>query len=1696
MSSVYSLYKELLPPTSIETCVEAQFTAPNAVNLIVSRGSLLQVYNVVEDDVADTEVVRQQLAKEKEEEEDQNLPFPKLKPIPEPQRCNHPRKVAKLELHAQFRLHGNVTSIGVVRTSTSVGLLGMDSLLLSFKDAKMSLIEYSAATHNIVTVSIHYYEREEFKKESVTNKFKPEIRIDPENRCAVLRFYNDRLAILPFKQDTGVQVNDADDTSSKYPFHSSFVIPFSAIDSKVRNVVDVAFLYGFFEPTLAILYEPIQTWTGRLAARKDTKSLIVVSLDITQRSYPVLFKVDHLPYNATSLIPVPPPVGGLVVLSPNALIHVDQTSVPGVACAVNSYYGMESNFPAPPSMESIGHSFETKNPLYDSAHFSDHKSLGISLEACVPYFLNPDTLLLVLRSGELVLVDMEGGEDVGRGWKRRKGGVKSFNVTRVGLRTIMPSCGTRIGNVDAQGRPLIRVLKNFREIGGTFENDDGVSNFGYLFVGSRVADAMLIQFTEADVVANEEDDDAVSISPEPSGEETGIAASMELAIDEDIFGVSPQQLAVTSSSSTTRTKSASTRSPKSRYTFRICDSLICTGPIKDLVVGEPTQYSSHAFSPDNPRTSLEVVTCAGEGFSGALGILQRNIRPQIISTFEMPGITDVWSVRCTSVNEQRRESVDVADASLIEKLETVEENGAPVVKEAFDKFLVLSKEDQTMILETGEEFAEVEGKGFFREGPTVGVGSLLDETATVQVHPRGIIVLDSDGTRTQEIPISEDDRWIVACSIVDPYVLVLMNVGEVMLFVMDPHTRDLQMCQELKDIGITAACLYCDDTSGSLLPTISEAAKSVTAAAKATPVSQYNPVAKLKLPKKKTKKRKRVAEDLNSGLDLDLYGEHDDIYGAEIADDSESEAEGNVEEKTVVQEDGMQLDANGDTFRRDDTPDQAPEPAEVNEENVSRVDEDGQPSVPERRIWCIVFREDGALEIFRVPDFEQCYFVPQFDLLPSLIYDHPHVDPHGNGQSRRPAVKFEEILMINLGRDKKHKHPYFISRTEESDLIIYKAFLHIPDDDIETPATALGNALATPNPSNTHSRDVLYSSRSHRLAIRFVRVSHDHISREPKLYADTEGDKLHPVHQYPEKSSTRRRRYLKPFNKIGLEGSLMYSGVFMSGPRPCWIMVAETGGVGPQFDVVQGLQAVLEPPMAVSGKNVVRVHPQMVDGEVVGFTRLHNVNVPHGFLYVTRQGSMRICQLPAHFTYDADWPYCKVPLRRTPQKLTYHHTSQTYVMATSVPVPFVLSKAQHAAAVAAGVIEAGDELPESEHTKRNFGVKDEDRDAGMYWPQVSSYSMELVSPVTWETVDVVTMDEYEHILAIQAIELESKQTTSGRKLFIAVGTGTVRGEDLATRGRIFIYDIIDIVPEPDNPQTNHRFKQLFVNEEKGPVTALCNVGGYLLAAIGTKIIIHTFDDSESLTGVAFIDVNMYVNSVCAIKNLILVGDIMKSVWFLGFQEEPPKLALLGKDYHSLNVYGCEFMVDDSSLAFIVGDGESNVHVMTYSPYHIQSSSGQKLIRRGDFHAGQHVSKIVRLQRMSSSRKGSNTIPRQQVCLTGTLEGGLALLLPVSEKLYKRLYGLYSKMVNNLQHPAGLNPRGFRQVPLQSRPTTAATATPMTGPPGPRLVLDGELLYQYACLSVSQQKELAKGIGSVSERILDDLLEGVSGVDYF
>lgn len=47
------------------------------------------------------------------------------------------------------------------------------------------------------------------------------------------------------------------------PYSPSFILDLAAeVDERIRNVVDFVFLPGFSHPTVAVLFQAQQTWTG------------------------------------------------------------------------------------------------------------------------------------------------------------------------------------------------------------------------------------------------------------------------------------------------------------------------------------------------------------------------------------------------------------------------------------------------------------------------------------------------------------------------------------------------------------------------------------------------------------------------------------------------------------------------------------------------------------------------------------------------------------------------------------------------------------------------------------------------------------------------------------------------------------------------------------------------------------------------------------------------------------------------------------------------------------------------------------------------------------------------------------------------------------------------------------------------------------------------------------------------------------------------------------------------------------------------------------------------------------------------------------------------------------------------------------------------------------------------------------------
>uniref|UniRef100_A0A8C1A768 Cleavage and polyadenylation specificity factor subunit 1 n=1 Tax=Cyprinus carpio carpio TaxID=630221 RepID=A0A8C1A768_CYPCA len=1307
----------------------------------------------------------------------------------------------------------------------------------------------------------------------VQNVHIPMVRVDPENRCAVMLVYGTCLVVLPFRRDTLTDEQEGIvGEGQKSSFLPTNIIDVRELDEKLLNIIDMKFLHGYYEPTLLILFEPNQTWPGRVAVRQDTCSIVAISLNIMQKVHPVIWSLSNLPFDCTQVMAVPKPIGGVVVFAVNSLLYLNQ-SVPPFGVSLNSQTNGTTAFPLRPQEE-----------------------VKITLDCSQASFITSDKMVISLKGGEIYVLTL-----ITDGMRS----VRAFHFDKAAA-SVLSTCMTTM-------------------------------EAGYLFLGSRLGNSLLLRYTEklqeTPVEEGKENEEKEKQEEPPSKKKrvdsvanwTG-KASLPDELDEiEVYGSEAQsgtQLAT--------------------YSFEVCDSILNIGPCASASMGEPA-FLSEEFQ-TNPEPDLEVVVCSGFGKNGALSVLQRSIRPQVVTTFELPGCHDMWTV--IYCEEKPEKSPPEGDGEGPE-----EEKHEQTVADDKNKhgFLILSREDSTMILQTGQEIMELDTSGFATQGPTVYAGNIGDNKYIIQVSPMGIRLLEGV-TQLHFIPVDLGSP-IVHCSVADPYLVIMTAEGVVTMFVLKSdsymgksHRLALQKPQIHTQSRVITLCAY-RDVSGMF-----------------TTENKVSFLAREETSIRTQSESETIIQDLGNAVD----DEEEMLYG-----ESKPLSSPSKEEPSRVS-------------------------AALNSTQTGR--ESGQ----EPSHWCLLVRENGVMEIYQLPDWRLVFLVKNFPVGQRVLVDSSASQSATQGELKKEEVMrqgeiplVKEVALVSLGYN--HSRHYLLAHVDQ-ELLIYEAF---PYDQQQAQSN---------------------------LKARFKKMPHNINFREKKSKmrkdkkSEGQGEDTLGV-----KARVARFRYFPDISG--------YSGVFICGPSPHWMLVTSRGAM--------------------------RLHPMTIDGAIESFSPFHNINCPKGFLYFNKQGELRISVLPTYLSYDAPWPVRKIPLRCTIHYVSYHVESKVYAVCCSVK-------------------EQCTRIPRMTGEEKEFETIE--RDERYIHPQQERFSIQLISPVSWEAIPNARIDleEWEHVTCMKTVALKSQETVSGLKGYVALGTCLMQGEEVTCRGRILILDVIEVVPEPGQPLTKNKFKVLYEKEQKGPVTALCHCSGYLVSAIGQKIFLWSLKDND-LTGMAFIDTQLYIHQMHSIKNFILAADVMKSISLLRYQEESKTLSLISRDAKPLEVYSIEFMVDNNQLGFLVSDRDKNLSVYMYLPEAKESFGGMRLLRRADFNVGAHVNAFWRMPcrgTLDPASKKALTWDNKHITWFATLDGGVGLLLPMQEKTYRRLLMLQNALTTMLPHHAGLNPKAFRMLHCDRRTLQNAV----------RNILDGELLNKYLYLSTMERSELAKKIGTTADIILDDLLE--------
>ncbi|KAF9031687.1 hypothetical protein BDZ89DRAFT_948625 [Hymenopellis radicata] len=1417
---MHALHQELVPPSGVEFLASLKLThstiavpvsarhelaARVLCNVVVARSNILRIFEVREELAqvsGQYEEERERKGKTRKDTESvegetsmEGDGFVNIAKSTN-EKASVPT-VTKFYFLREHRLHGIVTGMACVKVVSSLEDK-LDRLLVSFRDAKLALLEWSDETHDLITVSIHTYERAPQVMNADIALFRAQLRVEPHSKCAALSLPKDSIAILPFYQSHADM--DVEDHTRVIPYSPSFILDLPvSVDKNIKHVADFVFLPGFHNPTMAVLFQAQETWTGRLKEFKDTFRVIMFTLDIYSQNFPIIASIDGLPHDCIYLLPCSSELGGVIIIASNAIMYVDQAGR-RVTLPVNGWASRMSDLPF------------TVAP--------DQENCDLVLEGSRSVFVDDKTFLLILKDGTVYPVDVV---------------AEGRNVSKL-----------------VMGPPLAQTA--IPSVVQKLTEDD------LLLVGSAVGPSVLVRSAKVEEEIDEEDTvmgDATTAVVKP-------AQMMDLDDDEE-----------TQTTNGTVTNGV----PKQTRTvlqLSLCDSLPAHGPVSDLVF---------SLARNGERSVAELVAATGAGHMGGFTLFQRDLPSKKKGKLHaIGGLRGMWSLPIRQPVKSGGASFERSSNPYQPEHDTLIISTDAIPSPGVSRIAVRSvKSDVNIITRI--------------PGTTVGAGTFFQRTAILHVMTGSIRVLEPGKQCIKDVDATGPRPKIRACSIADPFVLIVRE----------------------------------DDTIGLFIET------------------------------DRGKIRRK---------DMSPMGDKTSKYlaGGFFTDHT-----------------GLMLNA----LETNAVPSSA-----ISEKVTTTLQNVMGP--PTRSQWLVLVRPQGVVEIWSLPKLQLVFSTEAFATLQTVVTDSHSPVSVSTPQDppRKPQdLDIEQILVAPLGETSPEMHLFVFLRCGQ--MAIYQLL----------PAGSALEPPATPRPAT--------------LNIKFVKV----LSKAFEIQRPDETEKSIIAEQ------KRISRSFIPFNTTRTSGAT-YTGVFFTGDNPSWIISSDKGGVQ----------------LYPSGHGVVHA-----------FTPCSLWDSKGDFLLYSEEGQSLLEWMP-NFQFDGPLPSRFIPRGRHYSNILFEPSTTLIVAASTLEATF------------ASFDEDGNRL---------WSLMVSFLSPNVSYPMAECSTLELISPDVWVTMDGFEFASNEFVTAVECVTLETSSTETGIKTFIAVGTSINRGEDLATKGCTYIFDIVEVVPDHSSaaaPKRWYKLKLLCRDDAKGPVTALSGFEGYLVSSMGQKIFVRAFDADERLVGVAFLDVGVYVTSLRSVKNLLLIGDAVKSVSFVAFQEDPYKLVVLGKDLNRVCVTNVDFFFQEEEFSIVTSDEEGVVRIYDYNPTDPESRDGTALLLRTEYtsHAEYRTSAMI------ATRQQDALIPQTKL-VYGATNGSIACLIPVDEAVSKRLELLQGQLTRNIQHTAALNPKVFRIVrnDFVSRPLSKGT-------------LDGNLISQFACLSTTRQIEMTRQIGTERSVVLSDWISLTQG----
>lgn len=795
-------FSELLPPAGITAAVAAFFTRPVASEphpeLVVCRAHVLEVWSVVRGG--------------------ERAPGGGDAPP-----C--------LQLDATFSLPGRVESAAVLRRRSGAPRTQRDALLLTTREAKLSVVRWDPSTRQLAASSLHSWEGHTPGAEAPRP---PRALTDPEGRCAaVLLGTTASVALLPAASSGGNEgVGGGGAPASAASLSPAWLLDLRS--KGVRRVRDAAFLHGFAEPVLLVLHESGLTWAGRLATKRDTTALAAFSISLSTRRATRIWGEEALPFDCGRVEGVPLPLCGALILgasfalyrSPNGASATLALCPSALGTAPEAPGGGEEEAAAPPAWlrpARAAHApalpASANPPPAVAAH--PHCTLcqlpGISLagaRVCWPLDGLCSPALVAPSTGTPLEMHLH---------------LAGRHVTRLELRLLG-------GDGGAGDASVFHTLRNTSVLPASLPPWPAAAvplGAGVVAVCGRGGEAVLVDALYAppksvtlsleaapphapglgvDAAAHAPGALKRPRAPSNGGGDEAAEDDIDDAEDELLYGGGgggngvvdtageamlshPASLSAPSPPPALESGPLSL-APGGALRLSPLDSLPSWSPCHAAAVGEawPSPVEAAAAplgAPPAPRAELLLST--GVGASSALLCLHRGVAPSLVACVPLPGVTGAWPLPSS-----RRPASAPPD------------------------WLLLSHGNSTLVLDAsgGDELADATGRAeFVSDQPTLAAGPLFGGARAAQVTPRGGIRLCAGPVKAQDLSLAAlaapDGASALSACVDHPFVLLRLSDGTLRVAAGRDDTNRVEalpLPQPLSSASFTAATLFADAT--------------------------------------------------------------------------------------------------------------------------------------------------------------------------------------------------------------------------------------------------------------------------------------------------------------------------------------------------------------------------------------------------------------------------------------------------------------------------------------------------------------------------------------------------------------------------------------------------------------------------------------------------------------------------------------------------------------------------------------------------------------------------------------------------------------------------------------------------------------------------------------------------------------------